>query len=330
MITCLNGFGLRAVTNVTSVYNGGNFAWCIRSPEGYLTFTAALMVVIALLARLKLASWRGRVYVEGEVINVGWKKFKILGILGEGGQAFLYKVNNGTDIFAAKLALSWSPIALYHEYTVLSKLFHPNIITVHQRIPRGYIMECLSSDLCSLLENTNDLSPDLRDTISYGMIQAVGYLHSCGIAHLDIKPDNILLTTSLVPKLADFGLAKSYVNADGSVGLFNFRRGSFHYMPPEMYLRIASFDLSKSDCWSLGVCFFAMLTGVVPFSGSNDKELLSNQLNQRYDIPAKMAALIRFDEPYSRYMGMIVHLCTVDSTARFSAAEAFSFYWKET
>ena len=272
----------------------------------------------------------GHAYAVGDFIRSGYFNWKILDILGQGGQATIYQVQHGNSLCAAKVSNLDSPSEdLKYEFDIMSALFHPNIASVFQEIPRGFLLEYLIEDLFSLTERVGPPPPYARDHISLGIAQAVSYLHSLGIAHLDIKPHNVLMTACGNPKLADFGLAMRFRNEDGSVLYLGDFHGSFEFAPPEMFLLTSPIDMLKSDCWSMGVTFFFMLSGHLPFEFSSQEELLSNQLNGNYSLNGILKLRIKNDPVYSRFMDMVKALCNVDPKARFSTSEALSFYWSQ-
>ena len=275
-------------------------------------------------------SQSGSVYAVGEVIKSGSFNLKIVDIIGQGGQAVLYRVQDGRSIYAAKVShFGSTPKDLQYEYDLMSELSHPHIVSVFQEIPRGFLLECLFEDLLSLIGRVESLPPHDRDNIALGIVQAASYLHHSGIAHLDIKPDNVLMTACGIPKLADFGLAMRFRNENGDICYLMDFHGSFEYVPPEMFLLTAPIDMMKSDSWSLGVTFFAMMSGHLPFSCSTEEELLSNQLNGNFWLSGILKLRIKNNRQYSRFMDMIRALCNIDPKARFSASEAISFYWPQ-
>ena len=262
-----------------------------------------------------------------EVSITGSMLIKILDIIGQGGQATLYRLHDGHSIFAAKIALAASNLKeLRHEFAILSPLSHPNIVSVYKEVPRGFILECLAQDLFSVIERYDSLPPTDRDNIALGIAEAVSHLHSCGIAHLDIKPDNILMTESGCSKLADFGLALRVSNQDGSIRYLYELHGSFEYIPPEMLQKTSPVEMLKSDSWSLGVTFFAMMTGNLPFVFDPQDQLLISQLNGNYSLTDDMATRVNTDPAYEYFMDMIESLCNVDPKARWSPSDALWYY----
>lgn len=88
------------------------------------------------------------------------------------------------------------------------------------------------------------------------------HLHDHNVAHLDIKLDNIVLTSKLIAKLVDFGFAQ---RADQRLTM---KLGSPGFQPYELYDKEVSCNPIKVDIFSLGVCLFAMLLGTYPFQNS--------------------------------------------------------------
>lgn len=101
--------------------------------------------------------------------------------------------------------------------------------------------------------------------VFFQVTEAVRYLHSKGITHRDIKPDNVLLKDTdeyTLVKLTDFGLSK--IITEGTV--MKSLIGTPNFVAPEILRSEVSKYTSKVDVWSMGVCLFAMISGTLPFS----------------------------------------------------------------
>merc|ERR1719152_928337 len=118
------------------------------------------------------------------------------------------------------------------------------------------------------------------------MLEGVRHLHAQGIAHRDLKLENILLserTAAGVPKIVDLGLA--HVHARGSDGAGWAERaltqfcGSRSYCAPEVMARLG-YNGYAADCWCLGVCLFGLVAGFFPVDEASTRDWRFNQVAQ--------------------------------------------------
>jgi serine/threonine protein kinase len=170
------------------------------------------------------------------------------------------------------------------EQWCLYNLEHPNIIhTVHEvaetlglnsgtfKSADGsviMIQECANrGDLFDFVKKSGFVKESVARDIFVQIFNALLYLHNNGIAHMDIKVDNVLLhetSTELQVKLADFGLCKFSKHFGDDVENVMDRCGTKQYMSPEMHLTTKPFDGKKADLWSAGAILFILLTGLPP------------------------------------------------------------------
>ena len=131
------------------------------------------------------------------------------------------------------------------------------------------IMERMPFDLMTLIEENKLTSLADRLRIFQLVCLAIRECHKRGIAHLDIKPENILVSEDFAQiKICDFGNSQ-FVDDDGMV---DSKSGTFLYCCPE-YFSGRKFDGKKADIWSLGVLFHVLLTDLWPYDYSNNVEL---------------------------------------------------------
>jgi serine/threonine protein kinase len=109
-------------------------------------------------------------------------------------------------------------------------------------------------------------------------------VHNLGICHRDIKPENILIDENRHAKISDFGLSR-FVSSNG---LAKTPCGSPCYASPEC-IRGGAYDGRKSDMWSCGVLTYAMLTGQLPWTKRNQKQLFEQISRADFNIPSYLS-----------------------------------------
>ena len=164
-----------------------------------------------------------------------------------------------------------------HEYLIASSLQHPNLVHTFDfresfngtHTAYHLLMEYLPYDLPAytraFLRPRQHLFQIFRQ-----VCQGVAYMHSRGLAHLDLKPENVLVNGEGTPKIIDFGssevvtpillLPRSTCVVVGRNNLVHGVRGSEPYMPPEVYGE-ARYDSQKVDVWALGIIFVQIALG---------------------------------------------------------------------
>lgn len=126
------------------------------------------------------------------------------------------------------------------------------------------------------------------DAVHIAMVcaEALKHAHDQNMVHRDIKPDNILLTSKGVVKVADFGLAK-VLDDDVSMTQTNAGLGTPLYMPPEQAHSAKTVDL-RCDIYALGATLYHLLTGKLPFTGANVVELIKAKEIGKYEAARKI------------------------------------------
>ncbi|KAJ6320344.1 hypothetical protein OIU78_015687 [Salix suchowensis] len=194
--------------------------------------------------------------------------------IGEGGYGNIYKGILGQTQVAVKMRRSNSmqgPAEFQQEVNVLSKIRHPNLITlvgacpdawtlIYEYIPNGSL-----EDRLSCMDNSPPLSWQTRICIATELCSVLIFLHSSkphSIVHGDLKPANILLDENLATKLSDFGICRFLDHKEDSSNNTTICRtdpkGTFTYMDPEF---VSTGELSpKSDVYSFGIILLRLLT----------------------------------------------------------------------
>lgn len=159
---------------------------------------------------------------------------------------------------------------LTSEFCISSSLHDANIIHTLDLMKDGrgeycQVMEyCDGGDLYSLIlaaSPAGGLKQAEADCFFKQLIRGIVYMHSMGVSHCDLKPENLLLTTTGVLKISDFGNAECFRMAwETDVHMSNGVCGSRPYISPEQF-RAAEFDPRGADVWATGVIYMAMRTG---------------------------------------------------------------------
>jgi serine/threonine protein kinase len=201
---------------------------------------------------------------------------------GSGTYGTIYKCSDvkNKEIVAIKKLISWNDEDIYeydeyalNEINILQKLKHPNIvkfINAYKDINWFIIMEFIDFNLNRLME-FNILKPELIKSLSLQLLRAVSYIHNNNIIHLDIKPQNILVTKDNILKLCDFGESKTLNIGENFDGKIDQEIVSLWYRAPEILFG-DSFDHGV-DVWSVGLVLYHISTnGKILFKCSSEKD----------------------------------------------------------
>ncbi|ELR20997.1 protein kinase domain containing protein [Acanthamoeba castellanii str. Neff] len=173
-----------------------------------------------------------------------------------------------------------------HEYNIVESLKTvTGVVAIYDRISRhnfeALVLEDFGGDdLFKCLERDGPFAAHLEQFIDIAISLAIslGQIHSHSIVHKDIKPANIIWNRQTgVVKLTDLGIASVVIRSkDTNQGRVPFQAlGSLPYLPPELSVRTESKSIDhRSDFYSLGVSFFQLLTGRLPFQEKTPIRLL--------------------------------------------------------
>eukprot|EP00866_Antonospora_locustae_P001360 jgi/Antlo1/1360/519 len=257
---------------------------------------------------------------EGEVVfhqiqktKSSWS-YKATKKIGEGTFGKVFMCSSHGKSYALK-SIDYSdssngfPLTALREIKLLKSLKHQNVIEIVEIATRNFnsvgfdrrkcevfiVFPYVTSDLSVLIQKTALLSNEIQYILRQ-IVDGMVYLKSKSVIHRDLKTSNILIGNDYTVKIADFGLAKMYIedecNTPGVVTLW--------YRAPELLLGCRSYDYSV-DVWSLGCILGEMLVRRPIFRGSNEVTQLETIIHTCGSINEKTFSGIEMLEDYSKY-----------------------------
>ena len=211
--------------------------------------------------------------------------YHVLEELGRGGMGVVYKARPESlnrlvalkMILAGDLAGPEASARFFAEAEAVARLQHPQVVQIfrigdHRGRPFLEMEFVEGGSLADRLEGT-PWKPRRAAKLVESLARAVHHAHLRGIVHRDLKPANILLTSEDLPKVSDFGLAKS-LGADTGLTRTNSVIGSPSYMAPEQARGAMKFIGPSTDVYALGAILYELLTGRPPFRAATILETL--------------------------------------------------------
>jgi testis-specific serine kinase len=185
------------------------------------------------------------------------------------------------------------------ELEVLMTLQHPNIIQIHSILRRGpkvfiFMRYAERGDLLEFVKEMGAMREYRAKVWFRQMADGLAYMHAKGIAHRDLKCENILISRRMNIKIADFGFARSCVTDDGKLMMSRTFCGSAAYAAPEV-VDGRPYDPMSADVWSLGVILFILLNGSMPFDDTNVPKLMVDQKRRNYRFSSKILPRLTLD-----------------------------------
>ena len=206
-------------------------------------------------------------------------RYKIIQQIGRGGMADVYLARDlildGEEVAVKVLRTNYQtdPIAVarfQREAKAMAELDHPNIVRItdigEEEGQQYLAMEYVAGlDLKRYIKENAPLSNEEAVRLMGQILLAMRLAHTCGIIHRDLKPQNVLLTPDGTAKVSDFGIAVAF--AETSLTQTNSMLGSVHYLSPEQAR--GSKATVQSDIYAMGIIFYEMLTGHIPYDGDS-------------------------------------------------------------
>ena len=216
---------------------------------------------------------------KGQIIS---ERYEIIRSIGEGGMANVYLANDiildrkvAIKILRGDLANDEKFVRRFQrEALSASSLSHPNIVEMYDVGEDNgtyfIVMEYVEGKtLKQLLKKRGALTLSEAIDIMLQLTDGTAHAHDSYIIHRDLKPQNIMIKEDGLIKITDFGIAMALNSTQ--LTQTNSVMGSVHYLPPEQASGKGA--SVRSDIYSMGILFYELLTGTLPFKGDNAVEI---------------------------------------------------------
>ncbi|MDD3627512.1 MAG: serine/threonine-protein kinase, partial [bacterium] len=256
------------------------------------------------------------------------KRYKLIERIGGGGQGEVYKAYDNVLSRDVALKICSSTQSAFvkqfiSEAMITGELEHPSIIPIHdfgkdEHDQHFYVMPYSPGErLSDKIKSSKTVEDRLRLLENFKDIcNAIGYAHSKGYIHRDLKPDNIIIGTFGETYVFDWGLSHKLGEKSGVLG------GSASYSSPEYAQARLGGDSSlidkRSDVFSLGIILYEILTGERPFTGI-ELEVFQKMMAE---TPKKINKIVR-GIPYE-YIACCMKALKKDPDERFHDAKEFA------
>ena len=264
-----------------------------------------------------------------------YQKYKIINKTGEGAYGSVFSainIHTGVKIAMKKILKikenKVDDMEIKNEFDILKKLDHPNIVKIFEFYDSNsnyYIITefCKYGELYKYIYQ--NYSERQLCVLFYQVFSGLCYLHENNIIHRDIKLENIMISDiekDIITKeeyfwlkIIDFGTAKIFQKNKKEKTII----GSSYYIAPEVLKKQYN---EKCDTWSIGVVLFMLITGVPPFDGKNDKEIIHSIQKGKYDKNNKK--LLNYSKDVQ---DLLSKLLEVNVNKRLSSKEALNHSW---
>ncbi len=230
--------------------------------------------------------------MTGKVLN---NRYELAERIGYGGMAEVYKAR-------CRVLKRWVAVKILKDEFVNDEEFlerfereafaagslnHPNIVSIYdvgkEEDIHYIVMEYVDGiTLKDYIQQNGALPWEEAADIAISILSALHKAHRHNIIHRDIKPQNIIMTSDNVPKVADFGIARAATTATATRKVDTV--GSVHYASPEQAR--GGYTDEKSDLYSVGVTLFEMVTGRLPFNADNPVTVALKHIEEEPPVPS--------------------------------------------
>jgi eukaryotic-like serine/threonine-protein kinase len=256
--------------------------------------------------------------------TLGRRRYEVVARIAQGGMAIVYRGHDRQLDRTVAIKVPRPELAhnrafseqFRREARAAARLSHPNVVAVYdsgeERGLPWIVMEHVSGQtLRGLLDAQGRLDPETTAELLGPVADALDHAHHAGIAHLDVKPENVLLASEAV-KVADFGLVRAAAQGGHGQAL----AATVHYCAPEV-LRGGVVD-GRADVYALGVVAWECLVGRPPFGGDQAAVV---QQHLRGRVPPPSSRLQGVPEPFD---AAVLRATDPDPARRFLRASDFA------
>ena len=214
--------------------------------------------------------------------------YRIEGLVARSGMASIFRATDERDGKAVAIKLPHpemeaDPVLFdrfQREEDIGRKLDNPGVVRVfhdEDRSRRYMVLEWVDGRLLrQVLNEQKKLPQDRAIRLTLALCDTLDYVHSQGVVHRDLKPENIMVGPNDQIKLIDFGIAANAGSRRLTFAKLTEAMGTPDYISPEQ-VKGKRGD-ARSDIYSLGIMFYEMLTGKVPFNGPNPFVIMNERL----------------------------------------------------
>jgi serine/threonine-protein kinase len=264
-------------------------------------------------------------------------RYELGPLIGRGGMSDVYlatdaKLGRRVAIKLLKSGLANDPVfrtRFRHEAQAAARMAHPTIVRVFDageevvRDPSGdesvvpfIVMEHVEGRLLRDVINDGPLPVAEAARIAEGILTALEYSHRAGVVHRDIKPGNVMITSTGQVKVMDFGIARAISDSAATVAQTSSILGTAQYFSPEQ-ARGESVD-ARTDLYATGVVLFEMLTGRPLFEAESAVAVAYQHVSEMPPAPSSVAPQIP-----AAMDAVVLHALAKDRFARFQSASEF-------
>ena len=239
-----------------------------------------------------------------QMIEIGEKidnRYRVTGRIAHGGMADVYEAFDVALHKTVALKIMREDMMdnpknverFEHECIASASLNNPNIVKVFGHgvvdgrpyMANEYVDGRTLRDKLNLVSGHN-LSPQEACQVMLQLTEGVSYIHEHGLLHRDLKPDNLFYLPDGSVKITDFGISSKI----GEKATGDAITGTVYYCAPEILMGEPA--NVASDIYSMGIIFFEILTGTIPFDGATPEDVAIAQIKKHFPEPSKYLASI--------------------------------------